>query len=326
MTDHSQGGTNSPCAVTLAVINYNGAAFLPSLLESLARQTYRDFETCLYDNGSADHSCRMVREEFPWVRVLSLGRNLGFAAAANLAARESTCDRIAFLNTDLVADPAWLVNLVSRLDSAPDVAAVSPKMRLADRPHLLNGIGGGMNRLGYTWDRGMFEEDRGQYDAPAEVIFASAAAALFRRNIFLDLGGFDERFFMYHEDVDFGWRCWILGYRILTEPAAVVDHHFGGSTRAHRDLMWREVLGERNNIRSLLKNYESRNAIRAVWRILSLRQRWPRKLAQLRNLAWNLYVLPDTLGHRRQVQNRRKRSDRELQRLILPTNHVPVEL
>lgn len=312
--------------VTLAIINYNGAAYLPALLDSIGRQTWPHFETRLYDNGSHDHSCDLVTRTFPWAQVLRLGANLGFACAANLAAQQSRTPLVAFLNTDLVADPYWLERMVGRIESAPDLAAVAPKMRLADRPHLLNGVGGGMNMLGYTWDRGMFEEDRGQYDEPAEVIFASAAAALFRRKVFLELGGFDERFFMYHEDVDYGWRCWLAGHRIVTEPAAVVDHHFGGSTRAHRDLMWREVLGERNNIRSLLKNYQPVNSVRAVLALAGLRQRLPRKLAQVRNLLWNLAFLPETLALRRAVQRRRRRSDDELKQLIFQARHVPVSI
>ncbi len=319
-----QTSPQAAAEVTLAIINYNGAEHLPALLGSLRRQSREPAETLLIDNASADDSLSLVAADFPWVRLLPQTINLGFARAANLAAARARTPLIVFLNTDLEADAGWLEALVRRSREDPQLAAVAPKMRLARQPHLLNGVGGCMNMLGYTWDRGMLEEDRGQYDQPADVLFAPAAASLFRRDIFLELGGFDERFFMYHEDVDFGWRCWLAGYRIVTEPEAVVYHHFGGSTRVHRGLMWREVLGERNNIRSLLKNYEARNALRMVMRLAALRQRWPRKLAQVRNLFWNLVFLPETLRLRRAVQHRRRRSDRELEALIFQSPHVPV--
>ncbi len=310
--------------VSLAIINYNGADHLPALLRSLQRQTHPPAETVLVDNASADNSLKLVAADFPWVQALPQTSNLGFARAANLAAARCRAAFIVFLNTDLEAEERWLEELVDRARADDQIAAVAPKMRLAGRPQLLNGVGGGMNMLGYTWDRGMLEEDRGQYDESSPVLFAPAAASLFRRDVFLELGGFDERFFMYHEDVDFGWRCWLAGYCIVTEPKAVVYHHFGGSTRVHRTLLWREVLGERNNIRSLLKNYEVRNAVRMVIRLMALRQRWPRKLAQIRNLLWNLVFLPETLRLRRAVQRRRKRRDRELEALILQSPHVPV--
>ncbi len=140
------------------------------------------------------------------------------------------------LNTDIKAEPGWLAALLGVIGSHPGAAAVSSKMMLYDRPRILNGVGGCMNRLGYTWDRGMFEEDRGQYDRISEILFASAAAALFDRERFLEVGGFDESFFMYHEDVDLCWRLWLRGYEVLSAPDAVVHHHFGATTRQSRSL------------------------------------------------------------------------------------------
>lgn len=183
-----------------------------------------------------------------------------------------------------------------------------------------------MNRVGYTWDRGMFEEDLGQYDHSDEVLFASAAASLFRRRTFLDAGGFDERFFMYHEDVDLGWRLWILGHRIATAPKAVVLHHFGGATRQDKGMKWRELLGERNNIRSLLKNYEAKQVLKALRELVGLRQSPRRKWGQLGNLLWNCFWLPETYRLRRSLQKRRRRSDDQLKRLIVQSADVPVRL
>jgi GT2 family glycosyltransferase len=312
--------------VTIIIINYNGAPYLPELLASLAAQTFRDFRTLLVDNASGDDSCKITRVHCPEAAVLRLPSNRGFAAAGNLGAHQTDSPYIAFLNSDLRLEPRWLEELLAAADGDPKIAAAAPKMLLYDRPNVLNGVGGAMNYLGYTWDRGMFEEDRGQLDTPAEVLFAPAAASLFRRDAFLDAGGFDERFFMYHEDVDLGWRLWLYGHRIVTSPGAVVHHHFGAATKAARGMLWREVLGERNAIRSLVKNYERGTLRRAVRDLLLLRQRWPRKLAQLRNLLWNLAFIPETLEHRAAVQRRRIRSDNDLQPLIVQSKHVPVRL
>jgi len=318
--------TESTAAVAVAVINYNGARFLREILGSLQSQTLRPDEILFIDNCSSDESLDYVRDRHPDVRVLPQVTNLGFSKAGNLAARSTACRYLALLNADMRLDPGWLSALVTRAEEDTSIAAVASKLRLYSDPEKLNGVGGAMNYIGYTWDRGMFEADAGQYDQPEEVLFASAGAALFRRAVFLECGGFDERFFMYHEDVDLCWRFWILGYRVITEPAAVAYHHFGGSTREARGFEWRELIGERNNLRALLKNYESRNLAKAMWRLLALRQPARRKIAQLRNFAWNLYHLPETVGQRRLIQKRRQRSDADLQRLIVQSPHVPIRL
>lgn len=183
-----------------------------------------------------------------------------------------------------------------------------------------------MNYLGYTWDRGMFEEDQGQYDQSDEVLFASAGAALFRRPFFLEVGGFDQRFFMYHEDVDLCWRLWLLGSRVVTAPQAVVYHHFGASTRKTRGMRWRELMGERHNIRSLIKNYQRANLMRALCDLLLRPQPSGRKLQQAKNFLFNVAQLPDTLKQRHWIQSRRKRSDADLQHLIVQSKDVPISL
>lgn len=320
-----EGIQGSP-VVSVAIINYNGRAFADELLASLERQNLREFETLFIDNASTDGSAGYVRDNYPWVRVLEQETNLGFARAGNLAARQARSSYLALLNPDIKLDPGWLRALVEAAGREERTAAVASKILLYDRPHLLNGVGGCMNFVGYAWDRGMFEEDRGQYDQPEEVLFASAGAALFCRPSFLEAGGFDERFFMYHEDVDLCWRLWLLGYRVITAPQAVAYHHFGGATRRARGLEWREVIGERNCMRSLLKNYEPRNVGRAFLRLLLLRLPLARKRAQIRNLLWNLAHLAETWKRRRKVQRARVRTDSELERLIVQSSHVPIRL
>jgi GT2 family glycosyltransferase len=311
---------------TVVIINYNGRRFLDELLDSLQRQSLREFETLMIDNASSDDSAGYVRNNYPRVKVLAQDANLGFARAGNLGVQAAQAPFVAMLNTDIRLDPRWLEELLAVGRAGAETAAVASKLRLYHKPEVLNGVGGCMNYLGYTWDRGMFEEDKGQYDEPAEVLFASAGAALFRRSAYLQARGFDERFFMYHEDVDLCWRFWILGHRVRTAPQAIAYHHFGASTKQEKSLMWRELMGERNNIRALLKNYEPRNLRRALARLLLLKQPRKRKFGQVWNLAWNLRQLPDTLNQRRRIQRNRRRSDSELEHLIVQSPHVPVSL
>jgi hypothetical protein len=257
---------------------------------------------------------------------MAMNENLGFARAGNLGIRSCLSPYVIFLNADLKLDRRWMEKMVAAADSDPTVAAVAPKMLLYDQPHLINGVGGAMNYLGYTWDRGMLEEDQGQYDDPAEVIFAPAAAALFRRESFIHVGLFDERYFMYHEDVDLGWRLWIAGFRILTAPEAIVYHHFGGTTKESKGMNWRELIGERNNIRALIKNYGIKRVFKTIKDLALLPQPGRRKLGQIRNLFWNLLFLPETYMLRRRIQRKRVRSDSDLERLIVQSKDVLVRI
>ena len=311
---------------SIIIINYNGLKFLPELFSSIREQTMPPKEILFVDNASKDGSPEFAESNYPEIRVIRLPANLGFAAAANAGLKASGFEASAIINTDIRLDREWLASLVTTLESDERIGAVAAKILLYDHPHQLNGVGGGMNRLGYTWDRGMFEEDNGQYDDPAEVIFAPASAAMFRKSAVMASGGFDESFFMYHEDVDLGWRLWLLGYRIITCPRAVALHHFGGSTKESRSMLWRELQGERNNMTSLLKNYELLNAARALSEMMMLKQQPSRKAGQVKNLLWNLLKLPSILGKRRFIQKQRKLTDDEINRLIVQSRHVPIRL
>lgn len=312
--------------LSLVIVNYNGKAFLPDLFESLGGQVFTDFEVLFVDNASSDGSARWVRERYAAVRIFENATNLGFSKANNLAVARARGEFVATLNTDIRLDRNWTREIIAPLERDPCVAAAASKMYLASAPAILNGVGGAMNFLGYTWDRGMFEVDRGQYDDPADVLFACAGAAAFRKSAYIAAGGFDEKYFMYHEDVDLCWRLRLLGYRVVTAPAAVVFHHFGGTSQQALGLSRREELGERHNIRTLIKHYEPNNLLKTFWRLLRLRQTPRRKFVLLKNMAWNLFWLPDTLAERRRIQRQRQKSDSEIRHLIVQCDSVPVEL
>jgi GT2 family glycosyltransferase len=278
----------------------------------------------MVDNGSTDGSCDFVRQRYPWVRILEMGENAGFSRANNVAVRESQAAMLAFLNNDVEVHPAWLGRLVDAASKSPETTAWASKMLMFDHRELINGVGGAMNEVGYTFDLGMYERDIGQFDTPVEVLFPCAGACLIRREAFISAGGFDERFFMYHEDVDLGWSLWQLGGRVETVPAAVVYHKFGGTSKSTMGMARREYMGERNNIRSLIKHYEPRNLTRAIKLLLAQRQSPARKWQLLRNMAWNLRHLTETLALRKDIQRRRRRSDAHLRYLLYAGIKVPV--
>jgi GT2 family glycosyltransferase len=214
-------------AATVVVPVWNGRDWLPGLIASLGEQTLAPAEVIVVDNGSRDGSPEWLAEHAPEVRVVALAENTGFAAAANRGIRAAGSEAVALVNTDVVLGPGWLEWAVAAL--GPGIASVATKMvDLAD-PGVVYDAGDVLRRDGACEQRGRFGRDDGRWDAPGEVFAACAGAAVYRREAVLAVGGFDERFFAYLEDVDLGLRLRLAGWRCAWEPRAVARHAGGGS-------------------------------------------------------------------------------------------------
>jgi GT2 family glycosyltransferase len=222
--------------VALVIPNFNGARWLPGVLESVAAQTVTPAEVLVVDDGSTDGSARLVAERHPEVRVLALADNGGFARAANagIAAVAAEAEAVALVNTDVVLAPDWLERAAAALEQAPRAAAVATKLVDLEDPAILYSAGDVLRRDGACEQRGRFERDSGHFDAPGEVFSACAGAALYRRSAVLAAGGFDERLGTYLEDVELGLRLRLAGWRCRWEPSAVARHAGGGSSAALR--------------------------------------------------------------------------------------------
>jgi GT2 family glycosyltransferase len=303
--------------VSVVIANFNGRHHLERCVPALFATSGVSFEVIVADNGSSDGSVAWLAASWPQARVLAFGRNLGFGEANRRAALEAHGRYVAFLNSDTVVEPGWLAALVEALEAAPEIAAACSVLRLLEHPELVNARGGGMSRLGYGLDLDYLLPYEGPPEASgkpplADVLFPTAAAMLMRRDEFFSLGGFDRSFFMYHEDVDLGWRLWLAGRRVVVCERSVVYHRFLGTSKAARGLRWRALLGLRHNLRTLVKHYEPWNLALAVRRLLIVLLRERAYLHILHALAWNLLHLPGTIAARARVQRRRAITDREL--------------
>jgi GT2 family glycosyltransferase len=247
---------------TVVVPNFNGGRWLPGCLQSVAEQTLAPVEVVVVDNGSADGSAALAAGR-PGVRVIELGANLGFAAAANRGIEAAGADAVALVNPDVVLAPDWLERMVGALGAAPDVGAVACKMVDLSEPARLYDAGDVLRRDGVCEQRGRFELDTGAFDKPGEVFAACAGAALYRRGAVLDVGGFDERFFLYLEDVDLGLRLRMAGWRCRYEPA-VARHAGEGSAPADATTAWTWV--ERNTLLLAAKAFPVRWAPQVLYR------------------------------------------------------------
>ncbi len=297
--------------VSVILVNYNGREHLERCLPALHQTRRVPIEVIVVDNASIDDSVTWLRQAFPDVTVIEQKDNIGFGAANAAGVRAATSAFVAFLNTDTVVDPEWLLPLLETLMRDPDAGAACSTLRLLNRPEILNAHGGGMSKLGFG-----FDHDFGVPYRPAtatrEVLFPTAAAMLMRRRDFERLGGFDPAFFMYHEDVDLGWRIWLSGQKVLLVEASEVLHLFGGTTRRERSLTWREKLGARHSFRSILVCAQPLTILKAVKGLVRLWRQQHTLGVGLHVLAWNLEHLPSTIARRRGVQRDRKISDREL--------------
>ncbi len=215
--------------VSVIIPNWNGEAHLRECLTSLTGQSFSDFETFVVDNGSTDDGIPLVRREFPGVRIIENGANLGFAGAVNAGIRASDAPLLLLLNNDTRADAAFLERLVAAAEAHPEADSFAARMVLYSDPSLMNAAGDEFRfcRAGAE-NRGL-RRPASEYDEPSWVFGACAGAAMYRAAFFERAGLFDEQYFLMHEDTDLNMRACLQGLRCLYVPDAVVAHKLGAS-------------------------------------------------------------------------------------------------
>ncbi len=292
----------APGAVSVVIPNWNGHRWLAPMLDSIDAQQLAPVEVIVVDNGSHDGSLAYLRDQRPDVRVLELARNTGFAHAANLGAQAARGRLVALLNTDIVLAPDWLARMARAIGSDPAVAAVACKMLSLEDPERVYDAGDILRRDGVCEQRGRFTRDDGRWQTPGEVFGACAGAALYRRSALLSVGGFDERYFAYLEDVDLSLRLRLAGWRCRYEPVVALHAGGGSSGQLERGALF---LVERNTLLLVAKAFPVRwlplVAYRqAAWAWHALRER--RLANQLRAAAAVLPLLPGALRARRSLR------------------------
>lgn len=241
-------GENELKKIAVIIVNYNGGEIVLRCLEHLRSQTFRPKRVILVDNASQDNSLATIEERFSEVEIISSSTNLGFAAANNLAVKKALdCDWIALLNPDAFPEPDWLENLKNAANQNPDFSFFGSTQFKYGTRDIIDGTGDVYHVSGQTWRRDFGYSIDNAGNKMGEIFSPCAAAALYRRDIFLEVGGFDEKYFCQVEDVDLGFRLRLMGYRCLYVPDAIVWHigsAFTGKNNrlalyfAHRNMVW----------------------------------------------------------------------------------------
>ena len=256
--------------ISVSIVNLNGEKYLDECLKSLEELNYprNKLEIIVVDNGSTDNSLEMIRENYPHVKIIENSRNMGFAYANNQAAKVAKGEYVAFLNNDTRVDKNWLIELLRPIYKNKEVVASGSKVLSIDGKKI--DFAGGMINFegkGFQVDYGIPVEDDRSHKYRF-LPFVNGGAMMIDRKVFLDAGGFDEDFFAYYEDVDLGWRLWVLGYKVIFSPRSIVYHHHHGTSRAVSEDRLR-FLKERNSIYSVFKNYDDENLSKVLSATLS---------------------------------------------------------
>jgi GT2 family glycosyltransferase len=237
----------SPDEVAVVIVNWNSGGWLRKTLEGLDCQSIVGFRLIIVDNASTDNSLEDATKLWPAAQVYAMEKNMGFAAANNLAIRGVDCKWIALLNPDAIPEPGWLEHLLLAAQAHQNFSSFGSLQLSARSSKMLDGWGDAYHSCGLAWRHGYRMPAGSAPSVPTEIFSPCAAAALYRREVFLGVGGFDERFFCYMEDVDLGFRMRLAGHRALYVPDAVV-HHEGAATtgvgssfsiyHGHRNMVW----------------------------------------------------------------------------------------
>jgi N-acetylglucosaminyl-diphospho-decaprenol L-rhamnosyltransferase len=309
----------------IVVLTFNTERFVDSCFGSLGRARLGGAEVIAVDNGSKDGTVRAIRERFPWVTIVETGANLGFAGGNDVGMRralDAGAEWIYLLNPDTEVDQGFLEEAMAVAEADPRAGAVQSLLLLDPERERVNSCGNEIHFLGFGYCGG-YRTLRGEAPGePREIAFASGAASLWRAGALREVGLLDEALFLYHEDLDLGWRLRVAGWRARLAPRSVVFHHYEFSRNRQKYFFLERnrylVLGKNLRLRSLLVLAPFLAAAELGILAVALTAGWlPEKLradlALLRPANWRRLA-----AARREVQRTRRAPDREVMSVFTP--------
>ena len=255
--------------IAIVILNWNGEVLLERYLPSVVQYS-DDADIYVADNASSDNSVDFVKTNFPQVRIIQNTVNGGFAKGYNDALKTVKADVFCLLNSDVEVTPNWLGPIKEAFNKIPEASIIQPKildLMRRDYFEYAGAAGGFLDQLGYPFCRGRIfqklEKDTGQYDDIREIFWATGACMFIKREVFENLGGFDEDYFAHQEEVDLCWRAQNKGYKVYYVGASSV-YHLGGFTLSNMNPK-KTFLNFRNSLYSITKNLPRRKAFLIIF-------------------------------------------------------------
>ena len=287
--------------IAIVILNWNGQKMLEQYLPSVIQNSKDEATVYVADNASTDQSMAMLKAHFPEVKLIQLDKNWGFAEGYNKSLQQIEAEYYLLLNSDIEVTAHWLTPMIEYMDRHEDVAACQPKLLSIferSRFEYAGACGGYLDKYGYPFCRGRIfetvEEDRGQYDTEADLLWATGAALMIRAKDYWAVKGLDARFFAHNEEIDLCWRLRIRGRRIVCIPESKV-YHVGGGTLPKGNPM-KTYLNFRNNLTMLYKclpEEELKGVMRWRWFLDYL-------------AAWEMLILKRNMGDFKAIYRARK--------------------
>lgn len=316
---------------SIIIANYNGEEYLWNCLSSVFASNYPKFEVIIVEDGSTDGSMEIIQKfqkKYKMVLIQNK-KNLGLVANRNKAIKRAKGDILVFLDNDTEVDKNWIRSLNDVFSKDETVGAAQCKMFDFHKRKILQQVG--MKLVPYTgfgMTLGRGEKDHGQYDLPMEIISLGAALAV-RRQVVKKIQGFDQKLFHYTDDLDFSWRVWIAGFRIVLAPKAKVYHYI----KIHKPTYKLYFHLCKNSIRMIVKNYELINVLKFLplsfvfsfvggIYVLVSRRSFAGVFGVLIGVVWSIINFGDNLRQRVKVQEMRRLSDFELSKKIMVSEDI----
>ena len=302
--------------VSIIVVNWNGVSYLEDCLRCLSSQSYANREIILVDNGSSDSSVPFVRQRFPDVEILELGKNTGFTGGNLAGLNIADGEFIALVNNDARVQQGWLENLVKPMLEDRKVGICASKL-IIDGMNKLNSAGDGITTAAVGFNRGLWAHDS-LYNAPEPVFSACGAAVLYRRRMLDEIGFLDEDFFLYDDDTDLSFRAHLAGWDCVYVPAAVAYHKVNATSVRLSDLQVYyhtrnlEFVWIKNMPTGLMLRFAHHKLIQEIGAFCYLCIRHTKWRAFFRAKRDALKMLPAMLKKRAQIQRGRRVSNRHI--------------
>ena len=313
--------------ISIIIPHHNNYDILNDCLESLYKSNLHDSEIIIVDNNTTDESIHKIKVDFPNLIIIKSATNRGYAGGCNYGVKHAKGNLLVFLNNDTEMEEQWLTQLITTINNDPNISSVQPKIiNKYDKNKFdyAGGSGGFMDKYCYPFARGRIfhsiEKDNGQYDDSIKIFWASGTGFITKKNIFEQLGGFDETLFAHMEEIDYHWKCQLAGYHLHINPKSVI-YHLGGGTLSYYS-SYKTYLNHRNSLLLLLSNYNTLNTLKfLIPRIIMehisffkdiITFRPNHAFAQIRALLWIILHPYIIIKRRKKIKEIRLVDDKEL--------------